>query len=88
MIVVVLLFIFLGVSWMMNREYYSHGGGAVMVLLYIGPIVILNMFALVYYMVILFSLAHRGQEATLQLKKCKRVYVTQLLLSLIAIVIL
>ena len=49
-VVVVLLFLALGVNWIVNREKYSMGGaGTVMALLYWGPIIIINMIAFVCF---------------------------------------
>ena len=88
MAAIVLLFILMDINWMKNREYYSsEGGGGVMAFFYIGPIVILNMIALLYFVVISLLSIHKGQDALAQYKKCAVVYGVQLLLSIIAILI-
>lgn len=88
MVVIVLLFVILGIGWVSDRNYYSHGGGDVMALLYVGPIVILNMLALLYFIVISLLTIRRGQVALIQYKKCAAIYGAQLLLSIIAIIII
>ena len=87
-VVIILLFVFLGISWIQNSDYYNSGGaGAVMAIMYVGPIIVLNMVATIYYILVVLTLKNREAVAE-QYYKCNIAYGAHVLLSIVAVAIL
>ena len=88
--IIVLLFLFLGLSWLRNAKQYNSGGaGMVMVFFYIGPIIALGVISLLLFLVPFIIRLKKRDYATIELEfeKCKKTIGVEVLVSVAAIII-
>ena len=88
--IIVLLFLFLGLSWLRNaKQYNSSGAGMVMVFFYIGPIIALGVISLLLFLVPFIIRLKKRDYATIELEfeKCKKAIGVEVLVSVAAIII-
>ena len=89
-VVVVLLFLVFGINWIVNRDYYNAGGAGTMIaLLYCGPIILVNVVAFTYFLILSILAVSRkkiNQKVVARLyKKSGILFGVEILVSMIAL---